>query len=318
MSTTDTAKHPYPAPEGVLIGHFTPGSAAWDEARTGLCITATEIAAVVGLSPWMSRFTLWHKKAGLAVAPFEMTPAIEWGTRLEDAVALKWQEEHPGFLAAPAGTWHHREREWQRATPDRLIYPQPAGEFEVPDQADELLEVKTSPFGDDWGPDGAEDGVPVWYRCQVIWQMDTLGLRRTRFGVLIGGWDYREYVVDYDEGEAKILRDAAVQFLDEVREGVRPPIDGADDTYQTIRVQPDGFDDIDVEIPLEDAARYELAQEQMAAAKTELTTAKGLVLDGIGTGRRAVANGRRIAYRIPKPDGSTKSLSPYKTSKEAA
>ncbi|MET7688046.1 lambda-exonuclease family protein [Streptomyces sp. NPDC005483] len=311
MSTESTISHPYPAPEGILLGHLTPGSEAWDEARAGLCITATEIAAVVNLSPWMSRFTLWHKKAGLRVAPFEMTPAIEWGTRLEDAVAGKWQDEHPGQLAAPAGTWQHRERTWQRATPDRLVYPQPAGEFEVPEYAEELLEVKTSPFGDDWGPDGAEDGVPVWYRCQVIWQMDTLGLRRTRFALLIGGWDYREYVVDYDEDEAKILREAAVKFLDEVRDGVRPPIDSADDTYQTIRVQPDHFDDIDVEIPAKDAARYENARAASKAAAAELTAAKSVVLDHIGTGKRAVVGERRIAYRIAKPDGTTKSLNPY-------
>lgn len=317
MSPESTTSHPYPVPDGVLIGHLTPGTEAWEEARTGLTITATEIAAVVGLSPWMSRFTLWHKKAGLRVAPFEMTPAIEWGVRLEDAVALKWQEEHPGFLAAPAGTWRNREREWQRATPDRLIYPQPAGEFDIPEKAEELLEVKTSPMGDDWGPDGADDGVPIWYRCQAIWQMDTLGPRRTRFAVLISGHDYREYVVDYDETEAQILRDAAVQFLDEVRDGVRPPIDSADDTYQTIRVQPDGFDDIDVEIPPEDAARYENAQIAAKAAVAELTAAKGVVLDHIGTGKRAVVGERRIAYRIPKADGTTKSLNPYKQ-KEAA
>lgn len=318
MSHTSTTDHPYAAPGGVLIGHLTPGTAAWDEARAGLTITATEIAAVVGLSPWMSRFTLWHKKAGLETPPFEMNPAIEWGNRLEDAVASKWQDEHPGQLAAPAGTWQHRDRQWQRATPDRLIYPQPPGEFEVPEQAEALLEVKTSPMGDDWGPDGADDGVPIWYRCQAMWQMDTLGLRRTHFAVLISGHDYREYTVDYDEDDAHTLRTAAEAFLADVRNAVRPPIDGADDTYQTVRVQPDGFDDVDVEIPLEDAARYELAQEAAKAAATELTAAKAIVLDRIGTGRRAVANGRRIAYRIPKPDGTTKSLNPYKTSKEAA
>ena len=317
MSTDSTTKHPYPAPEGVLIGHLTPGTAAWEEARTGLTITATEIAAVVGLSPWMSRFTLWHKKSGLPVGPFEMNPAIEWGSRLEDAVAQKWEDEHPGMLAAPAGTWRHRERTWQRATPDRLVYPQPANEFEIPDTATGLLEVKTSPFGDEWGESGADDGVPVWYRCQVIWQMDTLGLRRTRFALLIGGWDYREYTVDYDEAEAKTLREAAVKFLDEVRDGIRPPIDSADDTYQTIRVQPDHFDDVDVEIPAQDAARYENAQAASKAATAELTAAKSVVLDHIGTGRRAVVGDRRIAYRIAKPDGTTKSLNPYQQ-KEAA
>ncbi|ARX81594.1 hypothetical protein SMD44_00992 [Streptomyces alboflavus] len=304
-------------PDGVLIGHLTPGTPEWDEARTGLTITATEIAAVVGLSPWMSRFTLWHKKSGLSVAPFERTPAIEWGIRLEDAVAAKWQDEHPGYITAPAGTWRHRTRDWQRATPDRLIYRQPAGEFDIPEHAEELLEVKTSPFGDEWGPDGTDDGVPIWYRCQAMWQMDVTGLRRTRFAVLISGFDYREYTVDYDEAEARMLRDAAETFLHDVEHGNRPPIDGADDTYQTIRVQPDHYDDIDVQIPAADAARYETAQTAAKAAAEELTTAKGVVLDHIGTGRRAVVGERRIAYRTARPDGTTRSLNPYKQ-KEAA
>ncbi|MEU6543951.1 lambda-exonuclease family protein [Streptomyces sp. NPDC046859] len=310
MSTSSTTDHPYAAPEGVLIGHLTPGTAAWDEARAGLTITATEIAAVVGLSPWMSRFTLWHKKAGLPTPPFEMNPAIEWGNRLEDTVAQKWEDEHPGQLAAPAGTWQHRDRQWQRATPDRLIYPQPAGEFEVPEQAEALLEVKTSPMGDDWGPDGADDGVPIWYRCQAMWQMDTLGLRRTHFAVLISGHDYREYTVDYDEDDAQALRTAAEEFLDEVRAGHRPPIDGATDTYQTIRVQPDGLEDRDVEIGFGLVCRWDDAYEAMAKASADLTQIRGEVLDAIGNGKRAVCEGRRIAYRTVR-DGKTYSLNPY-------
>lgn len=317
MGTESTTSNAYTVPDGILIGHLTPGTAAWEEARTGLTITATEIAAVVGLSPWMSKFTLWHKKAGLATPPFEMTPAIEWGTRLEDAVAEKWQDEHPGQLAAPAGTWRHRDREWQRATPDRLIYPQPDGEFDIPDQADELLEVKTSPFGDEWGQDQAEDGVPIHYRCQAMWQMDVTGLRRTRFAVLIGGWDYREYTVDYDETEAKTLRDAAELFLVDVHNGVRPDIDGATDTYQTIKLQAAGREDRDVEIALELAARYEVAQLGFKSAEKELTHARSLVLDEIGDGYRAVVGERRVAYRTVREDGTTRALMPYR-SKDAA
>jgi putative phage-type endonuclease len=315
MSTTDTTDHPYPAPDGVLIGHLTPGTAAWDEARTGLTITATEIAAVMGLSPWQSRFSLWHKKSGLPTGPFEMTPAIEWGNRLEDPVALKWEEEHPGMLAAPAGTWRNRERNWQRATPDRLVYEAPANVFEVPDKAVGLLEVKTSPFGDGWGPSGTDE-YPLHYRCQIQWQLDTLGLKICHLAVLIGGLDYREYTVAYDEADARLMRKTAAEFLRTVRDQERPPIDGADDTYQTIRVQPDGLEDVDVEIPAEDAARYENAQAAAKAAATELTAAKGVVLDHIGTGKRAVVGERRIAYRTVRY-GKTYSLSPY-TSKDSA
>jgi putative phage-type endonuclease len=317
MSLADTTDHPYPVPEGVLIGHLTPGTAAWEEARTGLTVTATEIAAVVGLSPWMSRFTLWHKKAGLPTPPFEMNPAVEWGNRLEDAVAQKWEDEHPGLLAAPAGTWRHRDREWQRATPDRLIYPQPANEFEIPEQAVGLLEVKTSPTGDDWGPSDAEDGVPLWYRCQIQWQLDTLGLDVCHVAVLISGHDYREYTVAYDETDATILRDAAERFLDDVRRGNRPPIDGATDTYQTIRAQADGLEDRDVEIPFGLVCRWDAAYEALAKASADLTQVRGEVLDLLGNAKRAVCEGRRIAYRTVR-DGKTYSLNPYTSSKDAA
>jgi putative phage-type endonuclease len=316
MSTTDTTDHPYPVPDGVLIGHLTPGTEAWEEARTGLTITATEIAAVMGLSPWQSPFSLWHKKAGLPTPPFEMTPAIEWGTRLEDPVALKWEDEHTDFMTAPAGTWRNRERNWQRATPDRIVYRKPDNVFEVPDQAVALLEVKTSPFGDDWGPTGSDE-IPVYYRCQIQWQLDTLGLKVCHVALLVSGHDYREYVVEYDEADARLLRTSAAEFLRTVRDNERPPIDGADATYQTIRVQPDGLEDRDVEIPFGTVIRWDDAYEAYREASDRLTQVRGEILDLIGNAKRAVCEGRRIAYRTVR-DGKTYSLNPYTSSKDHA
>ncbi|MER8220943.1 lambda-exonuclease family protein [Streptomyces sp. NPDC094143] len=291
------------APEGILLGSFTPGTPEWNAARKGLCITATEIAAVVGLSPWTSKFTLWHKKAGLPSAPFEPSPEMKWGVRFEDDVAEEFAERHPEHPLLHTGTWKHRQREWQRATPDRL-------------HGDSIVEIKTAASPEGWGPDGSDE-FPVHYRCQVLWQQDTLGLHRpARLAVLILPYDYREYVVEYDEAEAKILRDAAERFLDDVRRGNRPPIDGATDTYQTIRVQPDGIEDRDVEIPAELVARWDHAYSALAAASADLTQVRGEVLDLIGNGRRAVCGDRRIAYRTVR-DGATYSLHPYQQ-KEAA
>jgi putative phage-type endonuclease len=299
-------------PTGVLLGEFTPGSPQWDEARAGLCITATEIAAVMGLSPWQSPFSLWHKKAGQATPPFEMTPAIEWGNRLEDAVAQKWLDEHQNTTeAAQAGTWRHRDREWQRATPDRIFVPLTGWEIE-PGELPRLLEVKTSPFGDGWGPAGTNE-IPLHYQCQIQWQLDTLGLEVCHVAVLISGWDYREYTVEYDETDAKVMRDAAEAFLDTVRRGERPPIDGANATYQTLRAQPHGREDVDVQIPLDLAVRYDLAQDQAKGAATELTQIRGELLDAIGSGYRAVCGDRRVAYRTVNPDGTTLALQPYRS-----
>ncbi|MFE7395679.1 YqaJ viral recombinase family protein [Streptomyces sp. NPDC057557] len=285
-------------PTGVLLGRYIPGTKEWEKARAGLCITATEIAAVMGLSPWASRFSLWHKKAGLPTPPFETNPAVEWGNRLEDAVAQKFADEHPELELRTTGTWRHRDRDWQRATPDRIAQ-------------DRLVEVKTSPFGDGWGPAGSDE-IPIYYRCQVQWQLDTLGLGVCHVALLVSGHDYREYVIEYDETDAKVMRGAAERFLDDVRQGNRPPIDGADATYQTIRVQPVGREDVDVEISAEYAADYDIAQQAYRAADTELTRARGQILDAIGGGYRAVHGDRRIAYRTVKDDGTTLALQPYR------
>lgn len=279
-------------PTGVLLGQYTPGTEEWERARAGLCITATEIAAVMGLSPWSNPFVLWHKKSGLPVPPFVVTPQVEWGNRLESAVAQKFADEHPEIDLSETGTWRHRDRDWQRATPDRVA-------------ADRLLEVKTSPTGEGW-----ENGVPLHYYCQIQWQLDTLGLDLCHVAVLISGHDYREYVVEYDEADAKTMREQAIRFLDAVRHGQRPDIDDSAETYSTLRRRADRFDDIDVEIPGPIASRYEVTHQQLKASETEHQHAKSLLLDALGNGRNAMHLGRRIAYRTAHEDGTTRALQP--------
>ncbi|MGY1439577.1 YqaJ viral recombinase family nuclease [Streptomyces reniochalinae] len=291
------------APAGILLGTYTPGTPEWEQARAGLTVTATEIAAVLGLSPWQSRFSLWHKKSGMPTAPFETNPAMEWGIRLEAAVAAKYADEHPELTLAETGTWRHAEREWQRATPDRIA-------------DDRLVEVKTTATADGWGAHGTGE-VPVYYRCQVIQQMDVLGYERTDFAVLIGGSDYREYTVWFDETDAKVMREAAEQFLDDVRRGVRPAIDDSTATYQTVKAQPEGRDDLDVEIPTDLADRYLAAVRDAKTADAAKRQAAAQVLDLIGGGYRAITpDGTRIAYRTVRA-GRTHSLTPYQQ-KDAA
>ncbi|MCY0959929.1 YqaJ viral recombinase family protein [Streptomyces sp. H27-H5] len=278
-------------PTGILLGEFTPGTPEWDAARAGLCITATEIAAVMGVSPWSDPFVLWHKKSGLRVPPFVMTPQVEWGNRLEPSVGAKFIENHPDLGLAPTGTFRHQDRPWQRATPDLL--------------GETLVEIKTSPVSHGW-----DNGVPLHYYCQTQWQMDTLGLDSCYVAVLISGHDYREYLVEYDADDAATMRAAAETFLDDVRHGRRPPIENTEAAYDTIRLQPDRYDEIDVEVPATIAARYEICRDTKVAAEAEYTAAKSLLLDALGNGRNAVHLGRRIAYRTAREDGTTIALQP--------
>ena len=286
-------------PAGEIVGWFEPGSDAWHAARaTG--IGGSEIAAVLGLSPFESRFSLWHRKSGL-IAPVEETAEMYWGRKHEPAICDEFEKRNPGWTALVAPTFHGTGRPWQIVNPDRIAVG-PDGEIH-------LVEAKTSRDPEGWGEEGT-DQVPVYYRAQCRWYLDGLGLQRCRLPVLISGSDYREYLIEADPAEAELMRERAEAFLATVRAGERPPIDGHEATYRVVKQLPDSVDDIDVEIAEELRDRYFAALDACKAAEAEKRAAAGLVLDEIGTGRRAVVDRQKVATRIAKADGSTHSLQP--------
>ena len=283
---------------GELVGHFEPGTPAWHAARaTG--IGGSEIAAVLGLSPYESRFSLWHRKNGL-VAPVEETGVMYWGKALEPVICNEYAKRHPEQHVAPAGTYHGPGRPWQIANPDRLLI--------AADNTVEVLEAKTSRDAEGWGEEDTDE-VPVYYRAQVRWYLDALGLTTARIAVLISGSDYREYTVEADPADAQLMRDRAQAFLTTVTAGTRPAIDGHAATYQAIKEIPEGMDDVDVDITPALRDRYFTALAAAKAAEEEKRCASGLVLDEIGTGRRAVVGPAKVATRTVR-DGHTYSLQP--------
>ncbi|WP_307814159.1 lambda-exonuclease family protein [Streptomyces sp. N35] len=292
----------------MLLGRFEPGTREWVQARAGLTVTATDVAAVVGLSPWQSRFSLWHHKAGLAAHAVEQTADMEWGTRLEPVIAQKFADMHPELDLHTTGTWRHAERTWQRATPDRILTQ--------PGCIPSLLEIKTARYDDAWGAEGTDE-IPVHYRCQIMWQLDTLGLRTAHVALLVAGSEYHEYRVEYDQADAELLRDAAEEFLASIRDGVRPDIDGSTTTYDTVRRLHEGRQDIDVEIPRELAHRYQAHSKAHSEIEQAKRQAAAEILDLIGTGRRAVCDDVRIATRTVR-GGKTYSLLPARPKKNGA
>ncbi|MEU8136051.1 YqaJ viral recombinase family protein [Streptodolium elevatio] len=289
-----------------LVGQFAPGSPEWREARAG-SITATRIAAVLGLSPWESPFSLWHRMRGTVSDDIDVTPHMEWGTRHEPAISAKFAEEHPQWDVQTTGTWANRERPWQRATPDRLLVYR--------GRVIGVGELKTSAKDDDWGPDGS-DVIPVHYRCQVLWQLDTLGLPVAHVACLISGWDYREYEIRASSDEQEFMRERAREFLDSIQAGAAPKIDGHGETYRVVKQLPDGVEDTHVDVLPQLADRYIAARAAMKDAETELNETRSLLLDEMGNALRAKALGELIAYRTTKPDGSTLALQPARAKKK--
>ncbi|MFJ3170599.1 YqaJ viral recombinase family protein [Streptomyces roseus] len=302
MTETVQAGAIAPAAGACVLGWFAPGSPEWHAARAA-GIGGSEIAAVLGLSPHESRFSLWHRKKGM-VAPVEETDVMYWGKLHEPTICSEFGRRHPGWDVRQAPTYG---RGIQIANPDRELF--------LPDGTVELLEAKTSRDDEHWGEPGTDE-IPVHYRAQCLWYCDVRGARRCHVAVLIGLSDYREYVVEYDPAEAALMRDAAIEFVRTVEADERPSIDGHAATYQTLRDLPEGLDAVDVEIPTALRDRFHAAQDAAWAAEDELTACKGELLDRIGTGQRAVCERQRIATRTVR-DGHTYQLLPARTRRTA-
>lgn len=300
-----------------LVGSFQPGSPEWHAARAhGL--GGSEIAAVLNLSPFESRYSLWHRKASL-IGPVAESPEMEWGTRLETAVTDKYRDENDDLYVLKSGTYRHVNRHWQIANPDGLSWLKELG---VSEQPIGLLEVKTSPFGDNWGEAGT-DSIPVHVRAQVLWYLDVFGLPWADVAVLISGLDYRVYRLEYDPAEAQILRDAAVEFLASLDTGTPPSIDSHEATYKAIQEMHPDIDPVSHELSDAVARDFLHARAGLKAAEAVERKAKSQIADEMGNAHSAFWQGFKIATRQARGEGTpyvvtAKNLPELDSSKDAA
>ncbi|HEY6275771.1 MAG TPA: YqaJ viral recombinase family protein, partial [Streptosporangiaceae bacterium] len=138
---------------------------AWLAARRE-GITATDITVIMGLVSWDSPWALWHRKKGL-IPEVAQSDRMRLGSWLEDQAAMEWLDgfdDDGGTGLERGGLYRSAERDWQLATPDRLVLSVT--------KPDGVLECKTSASRDGWGDDRGEQ-VPAHVRAQVLWQMDT-------------------------------------------------------------------------------------------------------------------------------------------------
>lgn len=284
-----------------LTGHrlactLQPGSPEWWKK-----MSASKVAAAIGLSPWESRFSLWHKMAGTVESP-PQTPEQARGHYLEPAIRAWFADQHPDWTVRTSGTWQHNSRDWQIASPD--------GEISVPGGL-RLLECKTDAHPDggpdpEWGEPGTGQ-IPAGYRAQVMWTMDTIGATVTHVAVLGAYLEFREYVVHYDPVEAAEVRELVTEFMDTLPGGRyprRPDIDAHTATYESIRaLNPLIYDDC-TELSDATARAYLAAIDQEKEAKAAKLLATSQVADEVGENKYGTHLGVKIARREQRVGGT--------------
>ena len=198
--------------------------------RTG--ITATDAAALVGLSRWSSPYSVWANKAGL-LPEDEASDAMEFGTRAEPMLS-QWFHDRTGMWVRGEQSWCANPAEpWMLATVDGFAVED--GNDGVGPRRRELGGVEHKTTSD--SPGEWDTAIPDDIMCQVQWQMAVTGMPRTWLSTLHLGFRVRYVVrvIERDEDDIAALIAAARPFwLDHCLTGIAPPACGLDATTMAL------------------------------------------------------------------------------------
>ncbi len=158
--------------------------AAWLEwRREGL--GGSDVAGILGLSPWSSAFDVWWSKVR---SLDDKGSAVKTRGQLLEEAVLQWAKGEIGAGLVRGSPIVHPELSWARGTPDAWT------------DVDEGLEAKTVRVFDEevWGPSGS-DVVPLHYRIQCAWYAAISGAtiwRLAAFSTLQEDWRIFELPTD--------------------------------------------------------------------------------------------------------------------------
>lgn len=191
----------------------------WHEARrSGL--GASDIAAVIGLSPWKTPRQVWAEKVTPLPPDYvEPTPKLKlWlGLRMEEVIAELYEAETGVKLRRPAEPYRHPTAP--------LFASLDFIRLNVPGH----VEAKVANFGEEWGvpPDGE---VPRQYYPQVQAQLACRPAEEAEVAVLWHGQEFRRYTVRADRQYIDDIVEFATSWWEQyVVGGVEPPPVAGDD-----------------------------------------------------------------------------------------
>ena len=279
----------------------------WLEARRQ-GISASEIAVVLGLSPYGSPFELYYRKRG-ELPDQPDNDAMMIGRAMENFVADQFQRRHPEFYLTGSGRelYSSRAEACWMATPDRVVYEsaQANGEPGWRDHPVAVLECKVD-NGDGFGDEGTDE-IPVHYRCQVIWQMSVLAVDTAYIAALI--WHKRQvrvYEITMDDqalADLHLMRKEAEAFMWRVRAGDPPEPDWRPATAAALKRLHPEIKDRDVPVARQLVISYRAAQKAYKAAEKRQAEMVNRMIAVIGDGHRAtdVRTGEVVASRQVYP-----------------
>ena len=228
----------------------------WLKARRS-GIGGSDVAAILGLSRYKSALDIYNDKISTEEPKDQQSQSAYFGTILEDVVAKEFSKR-TGLKVQRVNTMlRSGVGDWMIANIDRaVVNPEIAGRVSVYDEQRQaetgrmistnwILECKTANqfLADQWGESQedeivnsavvTEHKIPIYYETQVQWYMAVTGCDTCFVAVLLGGQDFRIYVVRRDEDVIKALIEHCSEFWHEhVLKGIPPKAQNMEDVQK--------------------------------------------------------------------------------------
>lgn len=221
---------------------------AWLEWRRG-GVGGSDVAGILGISPWSSPFSIWLDKLGLLPDEPE-NEAMSAGRWLEAAIG-PWFTHETGLVVLGAQTWAtHAEVDHHRCTPDGYAFaedpdtlanlPHVSRDYDIP-EADLVaalvaqlalgsVQIKVT------GPGRKPDHLDEHHQAQGQWEMHVTGLDRCWFAVLRGR-RLDVHLLERDQADIDFMVGRVDEFWERhVLEQSPPEVDGSDATSRALAV----------------------------------------------------------------------------------
>jgi len=268
--------------EATFLGIFK--GEEWHEIRSQ-GIGGSEVGTIVGLNPWESAYTLFHKKMGNIEDSVTQNWAIRFGNAFEGPILDLYAEEHPEAELFTTGTYENNQHTWKHANPDALARVN--GEWKI-------IEVKTARAG--------FSELPAHYEAQVMWYMHVMGIKKAAV-VAVAGMTWQEFEVEYDPFIAETYDEIVTRFWNGLQESKAPNWDGSKSTYETVRQLHPDIEDVDTQIEAQEWIELKQALQEQAKAEAKVNKLKSEILDQMGKARYGWVGNDRVVSRQARGQG---------------
>ena len=264
----------------------------WQEYRRNQKgIGGSEAATILGLNPYQSEFTLWLEKTGKTTRPSLDNRYIEWGNLLEPLIREKFRQTTGFEVVENHFVLQHDTHDFMIANIDGEVKdPQFEGKTGI-------LEIKTANerLRKEW-----EEGCPNHYMVQIQHYLAVTDYIYAYVAVLIGGNDFRYYLIHRDDYVIDQLITAEMEFQRKVDLDIAPEISGhaSDSDYLAATYTDDNGEELHISSLTEKKAmRYLSIQKEIKALQEEADALKNQIK--LQAGRGKIFKGEKIKIAMP-------------------